>query len=184
MSAPRILVAGIGNIFFGDDAFGVEVVQHLMRRALPAEVRVVDFGIRGIDLAFALLEPYETVLLVDAAPRGRAPGSLCVLELDAVGPTSAPAHLAIIEGHSLDTTKVLGLAAAIGGRIRRLLLVGCEPASLSDVDEMAMGLSEPVRAAVDQAVVLVESIVARLLRGERIEATGNVILPRQETGVS
>src|ERR1700758_4827464 len=77
---PRILVAGVGNIFLGDDAFGVEVVQRLARRALPDGVRVVDFGIRGLDLVYALLDGYETVVLVDAAPRGGSPGTLYVLE--------------------------------------------------------------------------------------------------------
>ena len=70
MERPRILIAGVGNIFLGDDAFGVEVAQRLARRALPEEVRVVDFGIRGLDLTYALLDGYETVILVDAAPRG------------------------------------------------------------------------------------------------------------------
>ena len=86
MDRPRVLVAGVGNIFLGDDAFGVEVVQRLARRPLPAEVRVVDFGIRGLDLTYALLDGYETVILVDAAPRGGPPGTLYVLEPDVGDP--------------------------------------------------------------------------------------------------
>src|SRR5438128_1754175 len=86
-----VLVAGVGNIFLGDDAFGVEVAQRLARRPLPAGVRVVDFGIRGLDLAYALLDPYEAVILVDAMPRGEQPGTLYVLEPD-LGPDSAPAE--------------------------------------------------------------------------------------------
>src|SRR5947209_6163179 len=83
MTQPRLLVAGVGNIFLGDDAFGVEVVQRLLRRPQPDGVRVVDFGIRGLDLSYALLDGYEAVILVDAAPRGAPAGTLHVLELDA-----------------------------------------------------------------------------------------------------
>jgi hydrogenase maturation protease len=167
MSRPRVLVAGVGNIFLGDDAFGVEVAQRLLRRGQPDEVRVVDFGIRGLDLTYALLDGYEAVVLVDAAPRGGSPGTLYVLELPHEAP---PDEAAAVEAHDLDPLKVMRLAAAMGGRVGRLLLVGCEPTPPADADEMAMGLSEPVRAAVEEAVPLVESLVARLLRGETKEA--------------
>jgi hydrogenase maturation protease len=164
---PRILVAGIGNIFLGDDAFGVEVAQQLLRRGLPDAVRVVDFGIRGLDLAYALLDGYEAVILMDALPRGGDPGTLYLIEPEQEAPE--PGTGPPIEAHSLDPVKVLRLVAALGGRVERLLVVGCEPAPL-DPDEMQDGLSEPVRAAVDGAVSLVESLVGRLLRGETIEA--------------
>lgn len=163
MDRPRILVAGVGNIFLGDDAFGVEVVQRLARRPLPPEVRVVDFGIRGLDLTYALLAGYETVILVDATPRGGAPGTLYVLELDDAASEAGAA--AVIETHGMDPMKVLRLAAAMGGRVGRLLLVGCEPRPPDEADEMSMGMSDAVRAAVDEAVVLVESLVARFLGG-------------------
>jgi hydrogenase maturation protease len=167
MTQPRILVAGVGNIFFGDDAFGCEVAQQLARRALPVEVRVVDFGIRGLDLAYALLDDYEAVILVDAAPRGGSPGALYVLEPDWRSAESEEG--ALVEAHSMDPVKVLRLAAAMGGRVKRLLLVGCEPTTSQDTEDMQGGLSDPVRAAVEEAIVLVESLVARLLRGESIE---------------
>jgi hydrogenase maturation protease len=167
MNRPRILVAGVGNIFLGDDAFGVAVAQRLTRRAWPEEVRVADFGIRGFDLAYALLEGYEAVIIVDAAPRGGQPGTLYVLEpaIEAVGAEGA----GLVEMHGMDPVKVLRLAAALGGKVGRLLVVGCEPAA-APADEMEMAMSGPVRAAVDEAVVLVESLVARLLRGEAVEA--------------
>jgi hydrogenase maturation protease len=166
MSRPRILVAGVGNIFLGDDAFGVEVAQRLLRRALPDEVRVVDFGIRGIDLTYALLDGYETVILVDAAPRDGPPGTLYVLE-----PARGEAGAAVpVEMHDLDPAKVMRLAAALGSPAGRVLLVGCEPVPPGEAEEMAMGLSEPVRAAVEEAVPLVEALVGRLLRGEAVEA--------------
>jgi len=162
MNPPRILVAGVGNIFLGDDAFGVEVVRELLRRPLPDEVRVVDFGICGLDLVYALLDGYEAVILVDATPRGGKPGTLYVLEVEPPAPTEAgPAELTV-EGHNLDPVRVLRLAAAMG-RVRRLRVVGCEPGPPGDVEEMAAGLSTPVRAAVGEAVALVESLVAQLL---------------------
>lgn len=168
MTRPRILIAGIGNIFLGDDAFGVEVAQRLGQRPLPPEVRVVDFGIRGLDLTYALLDGYESVLLIDATPRGEAPGTLYVLEL-ACEQTSTPAT-AVLETHRMDPMKVLRLAEAMGGKVGRLLLVGCEPTPPRDEDDMQMGLSDPVRAAVDEAIELVESLMTQLLRNETIEA--------------
>jgi hydrogenase maturation protease len=169
MTRPRVLVAGVGNIFLGDDAFGVAVAGRLARRPLPDGVRVVDFGIRGLDLAYALLDGYEAVVLVDAAPRGGRPGTLYVLEPDRgeAPPADGPPP---VEAHSLDPATVLRLVAALGGRVGRLLVVGCEPQPSGDLEEMSSGLSPPVRAAVDEAVPLIESLVARLLRGEPVGA--------------
>ena len=166
MNRPRLLIAGIGNIFLGDDAFGVEVAQRLARRPLPEAVRVVDFGIRGLDLTYALLDGYEAVILIDAMPRGGAPGTLYVLEPER-GDTENPG--VSIEMHRLDPVKVLQLAATMGAKVERLLVVGCEPAT-SDDEDMRDGLSEPVRLAVDEAIPLIESLAARLLQGERFEA--------------
>lgn len=169
MMRPRILIAGVGNIFLGDDAFGVEVVQRLLRHDLPPEVRVVDFGIRGLDLTYALLDDYEAVILVDALPRGGSPGTLYVVEPTTERPVDAGD--VVIQTHGMDPQKVLRLVEAMGGRVEHLLLVGCEPATPSDFyEDMQMGLSEPVRAGVEEAVVLIESLVARLLRGETIGA--------------
>jgi hydrogenase maturation protease len=161
VTAPRILIAGIGNIFLGDDAFGVEVVRRLARRPLPDGVRVVDFGIRGFDLACALLDGPLAVILVDAAPRGGAPGSLYVIEPDSAVAADPSQAEPVLEMHSLDPVKVLRLVVAMGGRVRRLLLVGCEPAPV-DEEATAPEMSEPVRAAVDEALPLIESLVAEL----------------------
>ncbi len=171
---PRILIAGVGNIFLGDDAFGVEVVRRLAQRTLPEQVRVVDFGIRGLDLTYALLDGYETVLMVDAAPRGGSPGTLYVLEPDAPAPPGPGEAAPMIETHGMDPVKVLRLAAAMGGTVGRLLVVGCEPAPADDVEEMQTGLSEPVRAAVDEAVGLIESLVAKVLGGDGGAVAGAV----------
>ncbi len=162
---PRILVAGIGNIFMGDDAFGVEVARLLAGRQLSADVRVGDFGIRGLDLAYALQDGYETAILIDAHPRGQQPGTLYVVEPDLTAFASGQAEGADIDAHSMDPVKVLRLAAAMGGPLPRVLLVGCEPATLGP-DEGLMGLSQPVGAAVTEAVSLVESVIKRVLAGE------------------
>jgi hydrogenase maturation protease len=168
--SKRILIAGVGNIFLGDDAFGVEVAQRLARRAWPEGVRVVDFGIRGLDLTYALLDGYEVVILVDAVPRGGVPGTLYVLEPAVESSPEAGDTGLLVEPHSMDPVKVLRLAAAMGGKVERLLVVGCEPAAGGEAEEMEVGMSEPVRAVVDEAAGLIESLVARLLQGEGIEA--------------
>jgi hydrogenase maturation protease len=172
---PRVLIAGVGNIFLGDDGFGVAVAQRLARRELPAGARAVDFGIRGLDLAYALLEPYEAVILVDAAPRGGPPGTLYVLE-----PGPAPAEgPAAVDAHDLTPERVLRLAAALGGPPQRLLVVGCEPGPAGDAEDVPEGLSAPVLAAVDEAARLVEALAARLLGGDAA-ACGVETIPGKE----
>lgn len=175
MTQPRILIVGIGNIFLGDDAFGVEVVQRLMRRQLPEEVCVVDFGIRGIDVTYALLDGYETVILVDATPRGGTPGSLYLLELDIAARADALDASTFLEMHRLDPMKVMRLAQQVGAKVERLLLVGCEPEFVGDDENMLDGLSEAVRLAVDQAIPLIESLVTQLLHGEIIQTRENPV---------
>jgi hydrogenase maturation protease len=153
----------VGNIFLGDDAFDVEVVQRLARRPLPEGVLVVDFGIRGLDLAYALLDPYEAVLLVDATPRGGRPGTLYVLEPDPDADRPAAEWGLLVQPHSLDPAAVLRLVATLGGPAQRLLVVGCEPAAITCDEDGLAEMSDPVRAAIYKAVALVESLVVRLL---------------------
>lgn len=160
MTAPKILVAGIGNIFFGDDAFGVEVAQRLLQQTLPRGVQVVDFGIRGIDLTYALMDDYDAVILVDAIPRGEQPGTVYLVEPE-LSEASQPAGL-LIDTHDLNPEKVLHLARSLGGGIDRVLLVGCEPLHTGDEEPLPTGLSEPVLAAVDEAVALVGSLLEEL----------------------
>ena len=125
MSVPmkeRILIAGIGNIFLGDDAFGVEVVRRLAARKLPDAVRVVDFGIRGFDLAYALMEGYEVTILVDATPRGGEPGTLYTIEPDLRSASAPQTGVSpAIDAHSMDPLRVLGLVKALGGEFKRIL---------------------------------------------------------------
>jgi len=167
---PRILVAGIGNIFLGDDGFGVAVAQRLARNALPPGVLVVDFGIRGMDLAYALQEELDAVVLVDAAPRGEPPGTLSVIE-----PELDEREVAL-DTHGMDPVKVLALARALGRVPPRVVVVACEPAVVvsGEHDEDLVGeLSEPVQAAVEDAVPLVESVVSDLI--ERIDSTRKAV---------
>jgi hydrogenase maturation protease len=158
----RILVAGIGNIFLGDDAFGVEVVRHLVERPLPEGVRVVDFGIRGFDLACALLDGCEGAVLVDALQRGQPPGTLCVLEPDLAELEAQPAA---VEMHGLHPAQVLRLVLAMGGRLGRVRVIGCEPETFGSEEEPAMGLSPAVQAAVGPAADMVEELVREMLGG-------------------
>jgi hydrogenase maturation protease len=161
---PSILVAGIGNIFLGDDAFGVEVVRRLATRTLPASVRVSDFGIRGFDLAYALQDGYETTILVDACPHGQAPGTLSVIEPDLKALDDPAAPQATVEAHAMNPSNVLRMARAMNIELKNVLLVGCEPETLGG-DEGQMGLSTAVEAAVDDAVKLVESVIHKILNG-------------------
>lgn len=166
MSEPheRILIAGIGNIFMGDDAFGCEVARRLAARALPDCVRVVDFGIRGFDLAYALMDGPAVTVFVDATPRGGEPGTLYTIEPDLEELDGAQTMM--VETHGMNPMKVLGMVKSMGGEFKRILLVGCEPQTFGP-EEGHMGLSEPVEAAVDEAVRVVESLVEKLL-SERV----------------
>jgi hydrogenase maturation protease len=188
---PRILIAGIGNIFFGDDAFGVEVAQRLMLRPQPPAVRVIDFGIRGFDLAYALMDGYDVSILVDASPRGGVPGTVYTIEPD-LQSIAAPQGRGVapaIDGHSMDPMRVLASVKALGGdfkrdsggrlragiaghRNRRAASASDDMAEFGALDEMPqgrMGLSAPVAAAVDVAVTVIESLVSKILA----EATGD-----------
>jgi hydrogenase maturation protease len=160
--AARVLVAGIGNVFLGDDGFGVEVVRRLADRPQPAGVEVADYGIRGMDLACAMQDGWTAVVLVDAAPLGAPPGTLSVIE-PAVG--EAPAAP---DAHGMDPASVLRLVRALGGAPPRTLVVACEPLVRMSGEEpdVLVQLSPPVAAAVEGAVPLVEELLAELTRTE------------------
>jgi hydrogenase maturation protease len=161
----RVLVAGVGNVFLGDDGFGVALAGRLAQRELPPGVDVVDFGIRGMDLAYAMPD-YEVVLLLDATPRGEPPGTIYVIEAD-LDDADAPA----VDGHGMDPVNVLALVKTLGGKPPRTLVVGCEPSTRLnlDDDELVADLSEPVRLALDSAVGVVESLVAELVTEDHQE---------------
>jgi hydrogenase maturation protease len=159
---PTILVAGIGNIFLGDDGFGVEVVRRLANLKLPESVRVNDFGIRGFDLAYALQDGYETTILVDACPRGEAPGTLYIVEPDLKALDDPETPQGVVEAHAMNPVSVLRMARAMNIEVKNVLLVGCEPETLGG-EEGQMELSMAVEAAVDGAVKLVLRLVNEIL---------------------
>ncbi|MBV9809045.1 MAG: hydrogenase maturation protease [Solirubrobacterales bacterium] len=159
---PRILLAGIGNVFLGDDGFGVALADRLARRELPPGVEAADFGIRGMHLAFAMQDGYDAVVLLDATPRGEPPGTLYVIE---VAPEEGQAD---VDAHGMDPVKVLGLVRALGSAAPRTFVVGCEPETRvnPDGEELVVALSEPVRAALEPAVRLVESLLHEIHQQE------------------
>jgi hydrogenase maturation protease len=167
---PCVLVAGIGNIFLGDDGFGVEVAQQLSKCNFPADVRVVDFGIRGFDLAYALQDGYETTILIDAFPHGQAPGTVSVVEPDLNDPATTLAHGNFVEPHAMNPMNVLRMATAMHGSLKRVLLVGCEPETFGGEDGH-MGLSPSVEAAVTKAVEVVGKLVDKILNEGRANTT-------------
>jgi len=150
-----VLVAGVGNVFLGDDGFGVEVVRRLAEESQPEGVKVADFGIRGLHLAYELLEGYDSTILVDATPRGGAPGDLYIVEVTATDLPPVPTsdelveRGAVLDAHGMSPAEVLALLEMLGGTPGRVFVLGCEPA----VVEEHMGLSEPVAGAVDVALV-------------------------------
>lgn len=147
----KTLVAGIGNIFNGDDGFGSEVARRLAGRPMPDGVRVEDYGIRGVHLAYELLEGYDLVVLVDALAKGAAPGTVFLIE-----PKADLDDVPQLDSHQMDPRAVLGMVHELGGEIGRLLLVGCEPGDVSE----GIGLSPSVAAAVTHAARVVEDLIA------------------------
>jgi hydrogenase maturation protease len=165
----RVLVAGIGNVFLGDDGWGVALAGRLASRALPRGVDIADFGIRGMDLAYAMQDGYDAVVFLDATPRGQPPGTLYVIEpdLDDIEMT--------IDAHGMDPVKVLALARTLGAEtLPRTLVVGCEPQThmSAEHDQIVAELTEPVRASLEGAVGLVEDLLQDLTRPQ--ERKGSV----------
>jgi hydrogenase maturation protease len=158
--SPRILVAGIGNMFLADDGFGVELAHRLNDVTFPAGVDVADYGISGMHLAYDLMTGYDTTILLDATRRGEQPGTVTVMELDTEQPISKQvdgpvAPPSAIDAHGMQPDMVIDLLTMLGGTPGRMLLVGCEPAEITD----RIGLSAPVAAAIDGAVRAVVELV-------------------------
>ncbi|MFG2226615.1 hydrogenase maturation protease [Streptomyces sp. NPDC048644] len=154
----RVLVAGIGNIFLGDDGFGVETIRRLAAHPLPPDTELVDTGVRGVDLAYRMLDGYDTVVLVDAVPGDGPPGTVRLIEPKRA---QAPPGPAVIDGHHMTPDAVLALLDHLsestgGGKPRRVLVVGCVPECLDE----GIGLSGPVAAAVEEAVRLLRRILS------------------------
>ena len=168
----KMLVAGVGNIFFSDDAFGCEVVRRLAKEDLPEGVVVADFGIKGVHLAYELLEGYDTVIIVDAAPCGGKPGDLYLIEpkLEEIAESplvqaASEGESALVEAHGLEPDAIFGMLKALGGNVGRALVVGCEPENIED----GLGLSTTVEAAVEPAVPRLVDIIHRVHNRQELE---------------
>jgi hydrogenase maturation protease len=161
----KILIACVGNIFLGDDGFGVEVARRLALKTLPPEAVVKDFGIRGFDLTYALMDSYDLTILVDACARGLTPGTVFLLEPDPFDEVPRA-----FEPHGMNPMNVLRMVKSLGGTPGRVLIVACEPAELGSDNDGQLGLSNPVAAAVDEAIALIESLVSKVLVGEPIHS--------------
>lgn len=167
MGGRSVLIAGIGNIFHGDDAFGVEVVHRLASTTFLAPVRVMDIGIRSIDLGFALLDPYDLIILVDATARGGMPGTLYTIEI-APGDIPDPDEASLVNSHGLNPVLVLALAKSMGATFKKVILIGCEPLVLDQDASGHIGLSEIVEAAVNPACETIHQLVDKFIRYEAL----------------
>jgi hydrogenase maturation protease len=178
----RVLIAGIGNIFMGDDGFGCEVAQRLSRRELPEHVDVVDFGIRAVDLSYTLTDGYDFAILLDTVKRGGAPGTVYVIEpdlSDSNGESEPGEHP--IAAHDMDLGSILRFVASLGKRGPHVLLVGCEPECLGG-DFGHIGLSAVVSAAVDRAAAEVQTLLKELLRRSAARWSGKQTIVDPESG--
>jgi len=157
---PSILIAGIGNVFLGDDGFGVEVTKRLAQRDWPDGVKVIDFGIRGMDLVYALCEDYDAFIFVDITARGEAPGTLYLIE-----PEVDPNEPVTFDVHGMDPVKIMALARTMGARPTPSYLVACEPERVlagETCEDVLVELSAPVRASIDEAMRMVENLVDKI----------------------
>ncbi len=154
-----VLIAGVGNIFFSDDGFGVEVARRLLSESLPEGVKVADFGIRGVHLAYEMLGGYKQVVLVDAVPRGGSPGDLYLIEPELENAIATP------DAHTMELQSVFAFMRTLGGDFPKITIVGCEPASCDE----GIGLSEPVERAVAGAIQLIQSRIINRDNEEKLE---------------
>ena len=159
-TSPRTLIAGLGNIFLGDDGFGVEVARRLLKAPPPGNVRIVDIGIKSLKLIEALLDGYDLVIILDAVTRGGRPGTLYVIEPETCSDKMTCDFMPMVDPHELSPTLALRAAAKMGGRLGRVLLVGCEPLAMGDNFDGAGGLSDPVSDAVERAAEVTKQLVA------------------------
>jgi hydrogenase maturation protease len=157
---PAILVAGVGNIFLSDDGFGPEVVRHIAgdSEPLPAQARLVDYGIRGMHLAYDLLEGYDALVMIDACQEPGAAGELVILE---IGPDDVRGRE--FDAHGMDPVAVLSALPDLGGQLPPTYLVGCRPGQLSE----GIGLTPAVRSAVPAAAAAVRRLVQQLIDDQR-----------------
>lgn len=157
-----VLIAGVGNIFLGDDAFGSVAARRMLRRRQRPGVKIIDLGIRGFDLAFALLENYDLVVLIDILPHSAKPGSLRVLEIEFPPQPNACEHAS--QTHGMTPVRALEFASHFGVNAKQLYVVGCEPESLLPNGSGEFSLTPAVEAAIEPALKLVGELVGEFFR--------------------
>jgi hydrogenase maturation protease len=158
------MIAGVGNIFMKDDGFGSEVIKKILHKAFPEGVEIKDFGTGGLKLAYDLMKGYDGLILLDASARGEQPGTLYVIEPAENDIDGNLENGTIIDPHGSDPATVLKFVKSIGAWPAKVLIVACEP---QNVDDFEIGLSEPVNAAIDKAIELVEEIIKEIYAGTK-----------------
>jgi hydrogenase maturation protease len=164
LATAQVLVAGIGNIFLGDDGFGVEVARQLLVGRQSPQVKVADFGIRGVHLAYELLQGYELLVLIDTVDRDDPPGTVSLIEVPTDGDAATPVAM---DAHGMDPAAVLSMLRDLGGRVGRVVVVGCQPASTDE----GIGLSDSVAAAIPAAIGIVLEVMASATGAPRWEGS-------------
>ncbi len=162
MTAPRVLVVGVGNVLHGDDGFGVEVARRLADRALPPTVSVAETGIGGIHLVHELMAGYDALVVVDAVDRDRPPGTVMVIEADVIDVDPLPVeerHDLLADMHLATPERALMVAKAVGVLPDRTIMIGCQPA---EIQTLGIGLTSVVEEAVDTAATEIERLVWEL----------------------
>jgi hydrogenase maturation protease len=155
----QILVAGVGNAWLQDDAFGGECARRLEARGVPSGVTVMDFGTGGLDLAYEIMRGYDALVLLDASRQGGEPGTLYVIEPSMEEIEGQIEDGDVINPHGMDPQTVLRFVSAIGGFSGRVVVIGCEP---GEVDDVGLGLTGPVEEAVERALKLVTETIDEL----------------------
>jgi hydrogenase maturation protease len=155
----QILVAGVGNAWLQDDAFGGECARRLEARGVPSGVTVMDFGTGGLDLAYEIMRGYDALILLDASRQGGEPGTLYVIEPSMEDLSGSIEDGDVINPHGMDPQTVLRFVGAIGGFSGRVVVIGCEP---GEVDEVGLGLTPAVDEVVERALALVTDTIEEL----------------------
>ncbi|MGI9576581.1 MAG: hydrogenase maturation protease [Microthrixaceae bacterium] len=162
MTAPRVLVVGVGNVLHGDDGFGVEVARRLTTRELPARVTVAETGIGGIHLVHELMAGYDALVVVDAVDRGRPPGTVMVIDAEVINVDDLDVeqrHDLLADMHLATPERALMVAKAVGVLPRRTIIIGCQPV---EIETLGVGLSDEVTEAVDVAAAEIERCIQEL----------------------
>jgi hydrogenase maturation protease len=156
----KILVAGSGNKYRGDDGFGPHAVEALQREALAGDVEVRDVGMCGVTLATDLGD-YDLVIFIDAVQKGGEPGTIYKTEIKAEEVqelhSDEEKHAFIYDIRESSLEDLLVYARAIGTLPPTTMVFGCEIQEIT----MSEKMTPPVAAAVPKVVDLVLAVLER-----------------------